>query len=154
MKNNKSNPVQVTVQVDSIPAGITEEKPTHTTDVDEAIEDAGEISTPTNDIPAKAHDEVPQSVPHKVSLPIHDDYELSQVMLASVEQQAKISLPGLVPGVRYTAKRICGKAFWKMLPKGDKIVAGICMSRLVATNRLPLIETGTSGSNSKVYALK
>ncbi len=134
--------------------GVTEDKPVTSANTDEAIKFAGENNTPSHDTPAKVPNAVPKSTPKKASLPIHDDYELSQEMLNSVEQQAKMSIPRMERGARYTAKQICGKAFWKMLSRGDKIVAGICMSRLVKTNRLPLIEAGSNASHAKVYELK
>jgi hypothetical protein len=154
--NNKMIKLAPTApESDNSPNGsVAGDKPVTSRNTDEAIQSAGENNTPSHDTPAKTPDEAPKPAPKKISLPIHADYELSQVMLKTVEQQAKLLLPGLARGVRYTTKQICGKAFWKMLSKGDKIVAGLCMARLVATHRLPLIEAGSNASHAKVYELK
>ncbi|MCX7178074.1 MAG: hypothetical protein NTX56_04625 [Proteobacteria bacterium] len=89
-----------------------------------------------------------------IRLPIHADFVPPPEMLNSVEQQVKDMIPRLVRGVRYTAKILCGKAFWKPMEKGERILAGVCLSYLVAKNRLPLVDAGMNSSHSKVYELK
>lgn len=153
-KKNKAVLPTTSEPEDNSPTDVAEGDPTPGINAEMANESAGESNTLVNDTTAKAADEVTKPAKKKGGLPIHADYELSQVMLKTVEQQATILLPGLARGVRYTTKQICGKAFWKMLSKGDKIVAGLCMARLVATYRLPLIEAGSNASHAKVYALR
>ena len=152
-KKNKALLPTTSEPEDNPPTDVATGVPTPGINAEVANESAGETTVPVNETEVTAPDAAPKSAKKKGGLPIHADYELSQVMLKTVEQQTSILLPGLARGVRYTAKQICGKAFWKMLSKGDKIVAGLCMARLVATLRLPLIEAGTNSSNAKVYVL-
>ena len=154
-KQNTDSGQVIPVPETNMTPGATEGTPAPNMNADEANESAAcENNTPVNDTTAKAADAVTKSSKKIVSLPIHDDFELSDTTLNTVEQQVKKAIPRLTRGVRYTAKRIHGKAVWKMMTTGEKIVTGIAMSRLVKTNRLPLIEAGSNASHAKVYELK
>ena len=108
----------------------------------------------TTDDKANVPGDVAESVSQKVTLPIHDDFELPQAMLNSIEKQTEEAMPRLALGVPYTTKKICGRDFWTLLTTGEKILAGICMAHLVKTNRVPLVEAGANSSHSKLYELK
>ena len=64
------------------------------------------------------------------------------------------SLPTLPYNTKFTLKNICGKEFWKMLERGEKIRAGWCMVHLVEMNELPLMFAESRHEYPKYYQLK
>jgi len=85
---------------------------------------------------------------------LYGGYSAPQEFYESVRLQIEDVVPALQRDVPYTSKALCGGGFWKLLTKGERILAGRCVAHLVVMNRLPL-KFAESGSNcSKRYALK
>ena len=152
-KKNKALLPTTSEPEDNSPADVAEGDPTLGINAEAATESTGETAVPVNETEVTAPDAAPKSTPKKISLPIHKDFEIPDATMNGVKQQAKTRIQKLQRGIKYTASQICGMPYWKMLPKVDKIIAGVCLSRLVADKQLPLMAAGTNSSNAKVYVL-
>ena len=76
-----------------------------------------------------------------------------QDFIDSVRLQIEDGLPALHPGARYTAKTLCGGGFWKLLTRGERILAGRCVAHMVVHKQLPLKFSEPGGNCSKRYEL-
>nr|WP_321464598.1 hypothetical protein [uncultured Desulfobulbus sp.] len=77
----------------------------------------------------------------------NDFLQLIKVLVAEM-------IPGLVPGVGYTLKTICGDEFWNELTPGEQKQAGWCMKHLVLTGDLPLTIADSLHEYPVYYKLK
>ncbi len=51
----------------------------------------------------------------------------------------------------YTAKKLCGEEFWKLLEKGERIIAGKCIAHMVARKFITLDFAGVTIAKSRLY---
>jgi len=117
-----------------------------------STEEVDSIETGVDEFAPAVADDKPTR--NGIRLPIHDDFEPPAEMLNSVKNQVIAAMPRLIRGVRYTTKVICGRAYWKALLKGERILAGVCLSYLVARGELPLVAVVLNKSHAKLYAVK
>lgn len=70
---------------------------------------------------------------------LDDGYPVAAEFLAAVRAQVEFVLPGLIPRIAYTTEQLCGSAFWELLSRREKPIAGRCLAYLVAHGVLPLV---------------
>ena len=89
-----------------------------------------------------------------IHIPLHDGTWVEERFYNQLLQQVRESVPALELEEVYTAKILCGEAFWESLEKGERIRAGKCIAQMVACKALPLRFAGISESNSRLYKLR
>ena len=72
----------------------------------------------------------------------------------SLMSQIKIRLPVLTHGVDYTVENLCGKDFWSLLKRGERILAGKFVVYQVENGYLELITVKWEHEYPKKYKLK
>ena len=95
-KKNKALLPTTSEPEDNPPTDVATGVPTPGINAEVANESAGETTVPVNETEVTAPDAAPKSAKKKGGLPIHADYELSQVMLKTVEQQTSILWKGVL----------------------------------------------------------
>ncbi len=85
---------------------------------------------------------------------LHDGYTILEIFYEVVRQQVDEGLPDLERDASYTAKRLCGKEFWRHLNNGERRMAGRCIAYMVTRNLLPLTFAETRHEYPKKYQLK
>ncbi len=85
---------------------------------------------------------------------LHDGYTVLEIYYDFVRQQVDARLPDLERDASYTAKRLCGKEFWRHLNNGERRMAGRCIAYMVTRNLLPLTFAETRHEYPKKYQLK
>lgn len=70
---------------------------------------------------------------------LDDGYPVAAEFLAAVRAQVEFVLPGLIPRIAYTTENLCGSAFWELLSRSEKSIAGRCLAHLVAHGVLALV---------------
>ena len=63
-------------------------------------------------------------------------------------------IPGMIPGVKYKLKVLCGRAFWDLLTDGQKRLAGKCMVYMVENGMLSLQFAEGRHEYPKLYSLR
>jgi hypothetical protein len=89
-----------------------------------------------------------------IHIPLHDGTWVEERLYNQVLQLIREIVPALEVEQVYTAKMLCGKAFWDSLKKGERIKAGKCVVDMVLKNLLPLHFAETTKANSQQYKLK
>ncbi len=90
----------------------------------------------------------------EIQILLNDEHTVSKGLFDSVRTHVEDSLPGMITGQRYTAKKMCDKDFWEKLTKIQRISAGKCIAHMVSRGSLPLEFAGQDGANAKLYQLK
>ena len=60
-------------------------------------------------------------------------------------------IPSLPFDVAFPLRKMIGEPFWKQLVGYEVVLAGICMSFLVATKQVAMEEAGKDSHNHKLY---
>lgn len=84
---------------------------------------------------------------------LHDSCAVSKDFYDIIRAQVEERLSFLIPGQKYTVKKICGKVFWRSLGGVEPNLAGKCVAHMVAQGDLPLISVGRSSENHQLYQL-
>lgn len=102
--------------------------------------------------PSKTTQATPENP--KIILVSLDAPAIDKELMDMVQKQIEERIPELNRTVSYTAKQMCGKEFWRLLPKVNRIHAGEYVSYLVTLKKLPLVPDGKTLSNANKYRLK
>lgn len=88
-----------------------------------------------------------------INVALYTGHTVSKALLGGVQKQIEDVMPAMEPKVGYTAKELCGMAYWLKLNKRECRKAGRCLAHLVVMKELPLKFFGPRRKYPKKYSL-
>lgn len=89
----------------------------------------------------------------EIYLILHDGTSVKESFYNMILEQIYEVIPGMEPGVSYTAEDLCGEEFWMLLGNGC-FLAGKCVSHMVKAGKLPLDLHGCEHKLPRKYIKK
>ena len=69
---------------------------------------------------------------------LHNRYWVDSQIVKSVLFQLEGGWEQFEPNVIYLARELCGKPYWALLEKNERLIAGSCLSHLMNAGDLPV----------------
>ena len=85
---------------------------------------------------------------------LNNGHTVTAVFFYDLLHQIQEIIPGMIPGVKYELKVLCGPAYWNPLTNGQKRLAGKCMVHMVENGMLPLQFAEGRHEYPKLYSLR
>lgn len=89
-----------------------------------------------------------------INVLLSDGYPVTQTFYDSLRQQVEEALPAMERDARYTLEMLCGATYWDQFSRGERRIAGRCMSCMVERKLLPLCVADTKHEYPKYYQLE
>jgi hypothetical protein len=85
---------------------------------------------------------------------VSDRRSVPASLIDRARAQVDARLPELSVGRRYTARQLCGEAFWSDLEPGERTQFGEALSYLAHSSTFPLVCVGKNDANHRLYELR